>query len=125
MNNSETSGRFWLRNSDNHPVTLIAWRLEGKYVRYSTATHNPPDEFNRVHAHNKACGRLNSKNPCLSSIVELRHALGIEGTIVYHIIETKRGDKSLPPPRIHDAAVACAGKLVARARKNADLTASA
>ena len=104
-NESENSGVFWLRDSKNNPVTLVAWRFEEATIRYATSTHNPPDAFSRKHARDKALGRLKQGRPDLVPTIPHDKAISVEVTIAKHIVQNQRGDTALPePPRIWSAA---------------------
>lgn len=114
MTDSENVNVFWLRNDNNHPVTLVAWAQDGRTAKYATATHNSPDEFCRTHAHNKAVGRLRSDKPEFVSVVIVDDHDGPEATIANHILATRRGDETLAPPRVWLAARASVKFLVNR-----------
>jgi hypothetical protein len=88
----EEINTFWLRGPKTlkgrgEPITLVAYSaLNNGVIRYSTATHCPPDKFVRKHAHNKVIGRLKSTDN--SNLITVDNAIGPEVSIVIHILRT-------------------------------------
>jgi hypothetical protein len=71
--------KFWLRDSENHPVTLVVYELllKDNSIKYATATRHPSDEPKVLHGqrleHVIAEGRFKKGMLRMCRYIALRH----------------------------------------------------